>query len=185
MRMRTWPEVSLGPRARGERKGGALARLLFLIMETDPPPSGFSQPYSLDTNSHAQVYQHDLLGDYKRLIVKLGDALNDDESKGKIRYLHKDKLGGACGEDTKASALDLLKKLEEKGLFSARNISPLESLLKDVDRCDLIESHLEPYRRKYAHQLSQAGEGLRVRIKMCIFVKKILSTVRAQLTNSK
>ena len=88
--------------------------------------------------------------------MKLGGALNDDESKEKIRYLHKDKLG-TVGEDTKA--LVLLRKLEEKGIFSARKIGPLESLLKDIERCDLIESHLEPYRQQYSHEVNQAGES--------------------------
>ena len=123
--------------------------------DSDPPPSGFSQPYpcSLDAETHAKLYQNgDPLHEYKRLILQLGDALEDEKLKDKIRYLHKDKLG-TVGEDTKA--LILLRKLEEKGLFSARKLDALESLLRDIERCDLVESHLDPFRQKYGHQLSQ------------------------------
>ena len=137
-----------------------IAQASSLAMDTtdsDPPPSGFSQPYpcSLDTETHAQLYQNgDPVHEYKRLILQLGDALEDEKLKEKIRYLHKDKLG-TVGEDIKA--LVLLRKLEEKGLFSARKLDPLESLLRDIDRCDLVESHLDPFRQKYSHQLNQAG----------------------------
>lgn len=116
----------------------------------DPPPSGFPHPCSLDTES----YDH--LGDYKRLIVELGSALDDGEPKGKIRYLHKDKLGTG-GESM--TALEMLERLEGKGVFSARKIGPLEGLLRDCHRCDLIDTHLEPYRQKYSHQLNHAGES--------------------------
>lgn len=103
-----------------------------------------------------EVYQHDNHSDFKRLVVQLAGALDDEESRGKIRYLHKDKLGHG-GEAMKA--LEILERLEEKGVFSARKVQPLEVLLRDMDRCELIESLLEPYRKKYAgSQLSQAGE---------------------------
>ena len=123
----------------------------------DPPPTasstGFLQPvcsFGAESNT-----QEDLLSDFKRLVVRLGGALDDEEPKGKIRYLHKDKLGPG-GESMKA--LDMLERLEGKGIFSARNIDPLESLLKDSDRCDLIETHLEPYRQKYIRQLNRTGD---------------------------
>ena len=120
--------------------------------DSDPPPS---VSCSLDTESHAQLYQYDdPLHEYKRLILQLGDALEDEKVKEKIRYLHKDKLG-TVREDIKALAL--LQKLEEKGLFSARKLAPLKSLLRDIERCDLFESHLDPFCQKYSHQLSQAG----------------------------
>ena len=104
-----------------------------------------------------EVYQHDNHSDFKRLVVQLASALDDKESRGKIRYLHKDKLGHG-GEEMKA--LEIFERLEEKGVFAARNVQPLEDLLRNTDRCDLIDSHLEPYRQKYAgsQSVSQAGE---------------------------
>ena len=121
---------------------------------TDPPFSGFSKQHY---RSHTQVYQQDIVNDFKRLVVQLADALDDEDSKGKIRYLHKDKLGPG-GETMKA--LDVFDRLEEKGVFSARNVEPLETLLKNCDRCDLINTHLDPYRQKHSCQLSQSGENV-------------------------
>ena len=139
-------------------------RLLCFTMDADndPPPATVG-PCSLDT------IQNDLLGDYKRLIVELGSALDDVEPKEKIRYLHKDKLGTG-GESM--TALAMLERLEGKGVFSARVIGPLEGLLRDCHRCDLIDTHLEPYRQKHSHQLNQAGERRRV-----CFVNKYRCTV--------
>lgn len=110
-----------------------------------------------------QLYQGDISNDFKRLVVQLAGALDDEDSRGKMRYLHKDKLGpGHASEGLKA--LELFNRLEEKGVFSARNVQPLEELLKNIDRCDLVETHLEPFRRKYnatgyaLKQHSAAGE---------------------------
>ena len=117
----------------------------------DPPSSsGFL------CSPQREVYQHDIHSDFKRLVVQLAGALDDEESRVKIRYLQKDKLGHGWEA---MKALEILQRLEEKGAFSARNVQPLEALLRDMDRCDLIGSHLEPYREKYAgSQLSQAGD---------------------------
>lgn len=97
-----------------------------------------------------EVYQcEDISSDFKRLIVQLAGSLNDEESRGKIRYLYKDKLGHGAEA---MKALEMLEKLEEKGVFSARNLHQLESLLKDSDHHDLVETHLEPYRKKYTDE---------------------------------
>ena len=118
------------------------------------PPSASSCGFLC--SPQREVYQHDNHSDFKRLVVQLTSALDNEESRVKIRYLLKDKLGPG-GEAMKT--LELFERLEEKGVFSARNVQPLEDLLRSMERCDLIESHLEPYRQKYTgSQLSQAGE---------------------------
>ena len=97
-----------------------------------------------------ELYQcGDIVSDFKRLIVQLASSIDDEDTRKKIRYLYKDKLGHGA---EKMTALEVLEKLEEKGMFSARNLPPLENLLKDSDHHDLIETHLEPYRSKYAHE---------------------------------
>ena len=116
-------------------------------------PSGFDA-----VEPHREVYQHgDGFNDFKRLVVHLADALDDEDSRRKIRYLYKDRLGP--GGD-KMKTLEILEKLEEKGVFSARKVNPLESLLRDIDRCDLIDVHLEPHKERYPPgcNLAPAGE---------------------------
>ena len=99
-----------------------------------------------------ELYQcDDIVSDFKRLVVQLAGSIDDEDSRKKIRYLYKDKLGHGY---EKMNALEVLEKLEEKGVFSARNVHPLENLLKDSDHHDLIETHLEPFRSKYAQGTS-------------------------------
>ena len=66
------------------------------------------------------------------------------------------KLMYMCGMNStgsdrdKLTALDILWKLEKQGKFSHNNVGPLVSLLRGIDRCDLVTKHIEPYKHKYA-----------------------------------
>ena len=48
-----------------------------------------------------------------------------------------------------APPLLALQHLERQGKFSDSSLQFLETLLKDINRYDLISKHLEPYRRSF------------------------------------
>lgn len=52
-------------------------------------------------------------------------------------------------EYSSTSALVALRRLEMQGQFSDSDTEPLESLLKSINRYDLISKHLLQYRQHY------------------------------------
>lgn len=112
---------------------------------------------TLFTYSNSQSQQPDISQDFHRCIVKVADGLNDEVTKEKIRYLYKPQLGS--GEYR--TALSMLDKLQEKGVFSERNVEPLKTLLKDCDRHDLLTQFVNEYRKTdvYAASAMQADPG--------------------------
>lgn len=112
------------------------------------------EEFSSSAESYSQVDHDDLVSHFRRLVLTIANVLDDRASRS-VRYLYKNKFSQG-GDDMKA--LEILEKLEENGVFSAKNIQPLEDLLKHISRCDLIHTYLEPYRQRYL--LSQtSGTG--------------------------
>ena len=59
----------------------------------------------------------------------------------------------------KLTALEILWKQCQKGIFAHDNIEPLERLLKDIDRCDLASKYVEPYKQKYGKHTTSKGKS--------------------------
>ena len=116
----------------------------------------FSTPSSSRDDSKTQEYPPES-DDFRRLLIQLSDELDDEDNRLKIRFFCKRKLGR--GKD-KMNTLQMLERLEEKGEFSAYNLKPLEELLRlSVERHDLIDDYVKPYRMKLTSQLTQAEDG--------------------------
>ena len=80
-----------------------------------------------------------------KLIVK--NTAEDINNLSKLMYMCGMNNTGSDGD--KMTPLDILWKLEKRGKFAHDNIGPLESLLRSIDRCDLVTKHIEPYKQKY------------------------------------
>lgn len=114
----------------------------------------FSAPSSSGDDSKTEESD-----DFRRLLVQLADELEDaeDDIPQKIRFLYKNKLGRG---KSKLSTLGMLERLEEKGVFSADDLEPLEELMKNVGRHDLINDYVKPYRTvKRASQSTQVEDS--------------------------
>ena len=92
--------------------------------------------------------------DFKTLISNTSDAL-DEAHVDKIRYLYKRDLGA---EGDKLSALKILAKLEEKGIFSFRFMLPLIELLQRIRRFDLVHS-VESYAEAHSSIVTDSIQG--------------------------
>ena len=86
---------------------------------------------------HDEIYQT-----YKRLITNVAEGLERDN----IRTIRSTE---DLQTDPQAAALDVLEDLERKGKFSCYNIGPLETLLEDIKRCDLVTKYIEVYKKQY------------------------------------
>ena len=95
-------------------------------------------------------YDHlsaDMIPDFKLMVKNIAEDIND---LSKLTYMCSMNNSG-----TERTALDILRKLEQKGEFAHDNVLPLEGLVKRIDRCDLVSKHIELYKQKYGHY---AGE---------------------------
>ena len=90
-------------------------------------------------------------GDFKRVVKNIADDIHD---LTKLTFMCDIDRSGAKGD--RLTALSVLWKQVQKGKFAQDNILPLERLLKDIDRCDLVSKHIEPYKQKYGeHNVSR------------------------------
>ena len=55
----------------------------------------------------------------------------------------------SCAKDRSSTALGTLGYLMQVGQFSHSNVEPLAKLLRDINRHDLVEDMVEPYRREH------------------------------------
>ena len=83
--------------------------------------------------------------DFKLMVKNIAEDINN---LSKLMYMCG--MNSTASDRDKVTTLDILWKLEKQGKFAYSNIGPLESLLRDIDRCDLVTKHIEPYRHKYA-----------------------------------
>ena len=100
-----------------------------------------------------QCYDGHLMVENFKFMVKNIAQDVDDRSTQSLMYLCN--MNSAGSERDKTTALDVLWKLEKKGTFSHDNTGPLETLLKRIDRCDLVTKHIDAYKQKYG---SSTGE---------------------------
>jgi hypothetical protein len=90
--------------------------------------------------------------DFKLMVKNIAEDIND---LSKLMYMRG--MNNTGSDRDKINALDILWKLEKQGEFAHNNVGPLESLLRDIDRCDLVTKHIEPYKQKY-RRLAIASE---------------------------
>ena len=83
--------------------------------------------------------------DFKLMVKSIAEDINN---LSKLMYMCG--MNSTASDRDKMTALDILWKLEKQGKFAHNNVGPLESLLRDIDRCDLVTKHIEPYKHKYA-----------------------------------
>ena len=73
---------------------------------------------------------------FKGVLLKLSHNLRQEN----VRDLAV--LGSVTSSET---AIDVLKKLWEKGYFSPNSCAGLDKLLRDIDRYDLVERYTDTY----------------------------------------
>ena len=114
-------------------------------MDRDPGDSyaeNFTAPYPPCETTDNYVIIKGIRDDFKLMISKVSSSLRQVDVD-RIRY-----LSLLTDQDTEMSALKLLEILEQKGVYSHTNIKPLEDLLRNAERCDLVSEYIEPYKRK-------------------------------------
>ena len=100
-----------------------------------------------------QCLSDTMAGDFKRVVKDIADDIHD---LTKLTFMCDVDRLGAKGD--KLTALDVLWKQVQKGIFAQDNILPLERLLKDIDRCELVSKHIEPYKQKYGEYNVSRGK---------------------------
>lgn len=96
-----------------------------------------------------------MMSDFKRLVKNVANELNSNDMPN-LTYMCDEHQTSCKGEGI--PALDVLCKQQQKGRFAHDNIEPLEGLLEDIDRCDLVKKHVEPYKRKYGDHAVNGGK---------------------------
>ena len=90
---------------------------------------------------------------FRRLITGIASFLQPEDVTSCL-FLHK------LPRDRAASPLDTLELLMKRGVFSHSNVEPLAGLLQDINRCDLVTDHVEPFRKDYpSNSNSSSGNG--------------------------
>ena len=111
------------------------------------------------------VTEDEMRSEFKRMVHNVASQLSEDQLK-EVRYLKSIK------SDDKA--LQVLESLEQRGEFSFSNVGPLEQLMREIPRVDLIQDHIGPYREKY-RQLQEAG--------VCVCVVWLCQLLKVPLHN--
>ena len=126
-----------------------------------PPPSLPSRAVApaIEMNlSRARSYLHeDIYKAYMLLITSVADDLHD-EDVSKIVFVQD------LPQNQSWKALDVMQCLEKRGKFSCYEIEPLEQLLRDANRCDLVMKYVTEYKRLYGGVASEgrltSGRGI-------------------------
>ena len=95
----------------------------------------------------------DMIPDFKRVLKNTADDITE---LSKLTFMSDTGPTSIKGE--KLTALDILWKQVQKGKFAHDNVEPLERLLKDIDRCDLVSQHIDPYKQKYGEHTTSRGK---------------------------
>ena len=110
-----------------------------VTQEPVPPKDTF---FSDPVYSHRDVYLA-----YKVLIKQIAERLVEDDLR-KIRHF--------CDLPSTVSStdsLDILTQLEKKGQFSYANVDPLKDLLQNIDRCDLVNQFVDPFKLHHSSSM--------------------------------
>ena len=116
------------------------------------PSSSANSSLSFDSGSPSLP---DISDDFRLLLVRISEELDDEKTTTKIRYIYERQLGP---NRENMDVFAILRKLNKKGTFTAYNVGPLEELLDHCDRHDLINDKLRPYCKKLASQLTQEAD---------------------------
>ena len=81
---------------------------------------------------------------FRKLLVALSEKLTESEAK-QIEYLR----GLPQANNGKREGLDVLRELEQRGVFSPQKIQPLIKLLQEIKRHDVAEYVREDYQATY------------------------------------
>ena len=118
-------------------------------------PSETLEPES--SEEHRSIpYQclSDMIPDFRRVLKNIAEDITDIS---KLTFMCDMNLTDTKQE--KPTALEILQKQLQKGIFAHDNIEPLEQLLKkDIDRCDLASKYIEPYKQKYGEHTTSKGK---------------------------
>ena len=116
----------------------------------------FSSLSVMETEEHGPIpcqCLSDMIPDFKRVVKNIADHINDIS---KLTFMCDVEHTGP--KENKLTALEILWKQVQKGRFAHDNVSPLESLLKDIDRCDLVSKYVVPYKQKYGEHAVTGGK---------------------------
>ena len=96
------------------------------------------ESYGTPSYCHEDIYKA-----YKLLITNVAGDLHADDV---TTILFMEDLP----QDQTWKALQVLHFLEKRGRFSCYDIEPLETLLRESNRCDLITKYVTEYKRQYS-----------------------------------
>ena len=88
-----------------------------------------------------------LEGDFQNLLAVLAEQLSTEDNL---------KLQPVFGDGTDETAHEILVSLEKRSHFSVDNIQPLEDLLMNLHRDDLIVKCLIPFKHKHESEKTTA-----------------------------
>ena len=81
----------------------------------------------------------DVKPEFKRMVTNIAGDITENDLDN-LKYM--------CDMTTEKTALDVLRKLQQRGKFAHHNVGPLEELLKSIERCDLVSKYIESYKQK-------------------------------------
>ena len=116
------------------------------VVLTSSAEGGWRTPYQV-------ISDRSMMEEFKLMVKNTADDINDIF---KLTYMCNMNQTSSKGEDF--SALDVFRKLEQKGYFAYNNIGPLEQLLVNIDRCDLVTKHIDPYKQTYGEYATSRSE---------------------------
>lgn len=96
------------------------------------------ESYGAPSYCHEDIYKA-----YKLLITNVAEDLHADDVST-IMFVED------LPQDGTWKPLQVLHFLEKRGRFSCYHIEPLETLLKESNRCDLVNKYVTEYKRQYS-----------------------------------
>ena len=79
---------------------------------------------------------------FRKLLTSISAHLQPDEI-ATCSFLHN------LPKEPSSSALGTLRRLMQAGVFSHTNVAPLEQLLRDIGRHDLVHEQMEAFKQEY------------------------------------
>ena len=93
--------------------------------------------------------------DFKRMVMNIAEDINDLST---LAYMCDVSMDQTTSKGEKLTALDILRKQIRKGKFACDNVAPLEKLLTDIVRCDLVTKYIVSYKQKYGEHATSRSE---------------------------
>lgn len=92
--------------------------------------------------------QGDIKREFRTLVNSVAGCLSSDDVRA-VLYIE------SLPVDASAKPLDVLYQLQKKGKFSYYNIGPLETLLRSINRCDIVDNHIEGFKQVYGDAVTK------------------------------